>query len=127
MNTAENIEAYAGTFYDAIEITTTEGEFRRWVEWEAEKASQEEDSNFLRTHIDDITEQLLKDQKYKFSDIFEKAEEIIQSGQYDAAVALMDDEIREDLHLKLAPCDDLFFLAAYMEKHYDNFGEEFTV
>ena len=40
----------------------------------------------------------------------------------------MDDEIREDLHNKMAPCTDQEFLDAYVQTHaakYD--GEEFQV
>lgn len=47
---------------------------------------------------------------------------------FDAAVNLMDDEIREELHNKMAPCTDQEFLDAYVEAHaakYD--GEEFQV
>jgi hypothetical protein len=47
---------------------------------------------------------------------------------FDAAVNLMDDEIREDLHNKMAPCTDQEFLDAYVQAHaakYD--GEEFQV
>jgi hypothetical protein len=47
---------------------------------------------------------------------------------FDAAVNLMDDEIREDLHNKMAPCTDQEFMDAYVEAHaakYD--GEQFQV
>lgn len=47
---------------------------------------------------------------------------------FDAAVTLMDDDIREDLHNKMAPCTDQEFLDAYVQAHaakYD--GEEFQV
>lgn len=47
---------------------------------------------------------------------------------FDAAVNLMDDDIREDLHNKMAPCTDQEFIDAYVEAHaakYD--GEEFQV
>ena len=47
---------------------------------------------------------------------------------FDAAVNLMDDEIREDLHNKMAPCTDQEFMDAYVQAHaakYD--GEEFQV
>ena len=47
---------------------------------------------------------------------------------FDAAVNLMDDDIRECLHNKMAPCTDQEFLNAYVEAHaakYD--GEEFQV
>ena len=47
---------------------------------------------------------------------------------FDACVNMMDDEIREDLHAKMAPCSDQEFLDAYVEAHaakYD--GEEFEI
>jgi hypothetical protein len=37
---------------------------------------------------------------------------------FDAAVALMDDDIREELHAELSPCT---------EQHYADYGEEFTI
>lgn len=47
---------------------------------------------------------------------------------FDAAVNLMDDEIREDLHNKMAPCTDQEFLDAYVQAHAAKFdGEEFQV
>ena len=55
------------------------------------------------------------------------ANEIISNGLFDAAVALMDDEIREELHNKLAPCTEEEFLEAYIEAHFQKYGEEFTI
>lgn len=47
---------------------------------------------------------------------------------FDAAVNLMDDDIREDLHNKMAPCTDQEFLDAYAKAHADKYdGEEFEV
>lgn len=46
---------------------------------------------------------------------------------FDAAVNLMDDEIRETLHGEMAPCSDQEFLNRYAEEHALKFGEEFTV
>lgn len=57
----------------------------------------------------------------------EKAFEIIKNGLYNAAVALMNDGIRERLHAEIAPCSDDTFLAAYIAAHRAKFGEEFTV
>lgn len=54
-------------------------------------------------------------------------EEIIDENLYDAAVNLMDDQIREELHNELAPCSNLEFLEAYCKKHKEKFGEEFTI
>ena len=55
------------------------------------------------------------------------AERIIANGQYDAAVALMDDGIREAVHADLAPCTDLEFLTEYMRRHEERFGTAFEV
>lgn len=55
------------------------------------------------------------------------AQEIIQAGLYDAAVELMDDELREELHSELAPCTDTEFLEAYMARHEEKYGTQFTI
>lgn len=57
----------------------------------------------------------------------DQAEDIINGGYYDAAVELMDDEIREELHAELSPCSDLEFLEAYMKRHYEKYGVEFVI
>ena len=44
---------------------------------------------------------------------------------YDGAVQLMDDSIRELLHLELAPCTEQEFFDAYLFEHQRKFGEEF--
>jgi hypothetical protein len=47
---------------------------------------------------------------------------------FDAAVNLMDDEIRERLHSELAPCSNQEFMDAYVVAHAEKFdGEEFAV
>lgn len=46
---------------------------------------------------------------------------------FDAAVNLMDDEIREELHAELAPCGNQEFLDAYVERHAQKYGEDFQV
>lgn len=43
------------------------------------------------------------------------------------AVNLMDDELREQLHSELAPCDEQTFYNAYILKHKEKFNEEFIV
>lgn len=43
------------------------------------------------------------------------------------AAQLMDDEIREELHRDTAPCSAQDFADAYCEKHFEKYGEEFTV
>ena len=46
---------------------------------------------------------------------------------FDAAVSLMDDEIREAVHADLAPCTDQEFMDAYAKAHHEKYGEEFKV
>lgn len=46
---------------------------------------------------------------------------------WDAAVELMDDDIREQLHREMAPCTDQEFFTAYEKAHEEKFGEEFVV
>lgn len=55
------------------------------------------------------------------------ARDIIDAGLYQQAVNLMDDDIREELHRELAPCSDEEFLAAYIRRHEEKYGEQFTV
>lgn len=45
---------------------------------------------------------------------------------YRAAVAIMDDDLREELHRQLAPCSDQRFFEAYAEAHEMKFGEPFA-
>ena len=46
---------------------------------------------------------------------------------FEAAVNLMDDEIREALHSELAPCTEQEFFDAYCKAHEEKYGEEFAV
>lgn len=46
---------------------------------------------------------------------------------FDAVVNMMDDEIREELHNKLAPCTDQEFVDAYIEAHKAKYGEQFEI
>lgn len=47
---------------------------------------------------------------------------------FDVAVALMDDDICEELlHEELSPCTAQRFFNAYLEQHYADYGEEFTI
>lgn len=50
-----------------------------------------------------------------------------QVVDFDAAVELMDEEIREQLHAEMAPCGEQEFLDAYIEAHAKKYNEEFTV
>lgn len=50
-----------------------------------------------------------------------------QEFDSEAVVNLMDDEIREELHIKIAPCSEQAFLDAYRVAHLEKHGEEFVV
>lgn len=46
---------------------------------------------------------------------------------FEAAAALMDDDIREKLHDQMAPCTEQEFFDAYAKAHAEKFdGEEFA-
>ena len=44
---------------------------------------------------------------------------------YTDAVAMMDNDIREELHHKIAPCTNQAFFDAYCVEHREKFGEDF--
>ena len=47
---------------------------------------------------------------------------------YDAAVKLMDDDLREQLHREMAPCTNQEFYDAYVKAHAAKFnGEKFQI
>ena len=46
---------------------------------------------------------------------------------YEAAVMVMDDEIRESLHFELAPSTEQEFFTAYEEAHAEKYGEEWEL
>lgn len=68
----------------------------------------------------------------EISDEPEQDESVVEiDGQeinFEAAVNLMDEEIREQLHSKMAPCKPQDFVNAYLSAHAIKFkGQEFTV
>ena len=47
---------------------------------------------------------------------------------YDAAVELMDDDLREQLHREMAPCTNQEFYDAYVKAHAEKYnGEKFQI
>ena len=42
---------------------------------------------------------------------------------YEVAVQLMDEEIREKIHAEIAPCTEQVFFSAYEKAHEEKFGE----
>jgi hypothetical protein len=49
------------------------------------------------------------------------------TGDIEVAATLMDKDLREELHLRLAPCDPQEFVDAYIEAHREKFDEEWVV
>lgn len=46
---------------------------------------------------------------------------------FDSAVNLMDDDLCEQLHVKLAPCSEQEFFSAYEKAHEEKFAEEWEL
>ena len=46
---------------------------------------------------------------------------------YEVAVELMDDELREELHMDMAPCTEQDFFTAYEKAHAEKYGEEWEL
>lgn len=46
---------------------------------------------------------------------------------FDAAVLMMDDKTREELHAELAPCSEQEFFDAYAKAHNEKFDEEWEL
>lgn len=57
----------------------------------------------------------------------EKAKAMIDEHPWDVIVNYMDDDIREEVHMAYAPCDNEEFLLAYMAGHISKFGEDFEI
>ena len=45
---------------------------------------------------------------------------------FEEAVNLMDDELREQVHAEMAPCTDQGFIDSYADLHEQKFGEGFA-
>lgn len=46
---------------------------------------------------------------------------------WEQIVDCMDNDIRESVHITLAPCSNLEFLKEYSKRHFEKFAEEFTL
>ena len=57
----------------------------------------------------------------------DKAIELLDRIPLDSLARYMDDDLREQAHVELAPCSDLEFLVRYLELHEEMFGEEFEI
>ena len=64
----------------------------------------------------------------EFNQMIDKAQDTVVNDDgnklsFDVAVNHMDDEIRETLHDKLAPCTRQEFFTAYEKAHFEKYGE----
>ena len=50
-----------------------------------------------------------------------------EAVDFDAAVNLMDDALREEVHADLAPCTEQGFLDEYVKRHETKYGETFEI
>ena len=50
-----------------------------------------------------------------------------EAVDFDAAVNLMDDALREEVHADLAPCTEQEFLDEYVKRHEAKYGETFEI
>lgn len=66
-----------------------------------------------------------QDLKAYFGDYKDQANDMLNYYEWDVIVNYMDDEICEELHYAIAPCDDYTFLMWYFAKHTEKFGEDF--
>lgn len=101
----------------------TAAEQRKRDSFELIRAESDEDGE-----PDYNTSEMIFSFKYDARPYADEALEIVCTGNFNAAVALMDDEIREKLHFGLeTEYSDYEFLRAYMDAHADKYGADFVM
>lgn len=50
-----------------------------------------------------------------------------RAADFESCVALMDDDIREEIHADLAPCTEQEFINEYCKRHFAKYGIEFEI
>lgn len=106
--------------------------------WTDSEAHDNKEAFFHR--IGYVADRFTEDQVYEvweyvYEDVMDElkanwevtARNIIEEDLYQAAEALMDDEIREDLAREMAPCTEEEFLVEYMDRHYRKYGTAFVI
>lgn len=91
-------------------------DFRYGYKYQKERIARKKDQESMSDHeIEESKEE-------------EKTMNVINSFgtevSYEAAVNMMDDELREAIHAEMAPCTDQEFFDAYAKAHKERFGEE---
>ncbi len=46
---------------------------------------------------------------------------------FNACVALMDDDLREEISADLAPCTEQEFINEYCKRHFEKYGADFEI
>lgn len=79
----------------------------------------------LYNHL--IDDKVYADEVYEIHD-FGRAKVLNDNGviiDFISVLEFMDDDLAEELHNDLAPCNDQAFFEAYCKAHLDKYGEEF--
>ena len=62
-----------------------------------------------------------------YDEYVERAREMLDRLPWAVIEACMDGEIREELHMGLAPCTNEWFLIVYMARHTEKYGDDFVI
>lgn len=81
----------------------------------------------LHLMSEEDAQRIIRARRKRLPSFKDEAVRICEAGLYDAAVELMDDDIRETLRAAIAPCEDVTFLTSYMAAHYWKYNEQFSV
>lgn len=107
--TREQIAYDAKNLYDGGWRASDRNEFKKeygLTDWEADVLAEE---------LKKLADQYVQDEDGKDVD-------------YEAAVAMMDDDLREQLHREMAPCTNQEFYDAYVKAHAAKYnGEKFQI
>lgn len=81
----------------------------------------------IETTAEDL-EKVFNDTVKKYQDIYDAENHLVSNMNgtkinYESAVELMDDDIREYLHRTIAPCTEQEFFTAYEAEHKKKYGE----
>lgn len=97
----------------------------RFYVYQAEALTDEVDGEEYAGECEAVVYDALEEYRKQEADkiVDEWGEEI----SFSAAVALMDDDIREAAHADLAPCTPQEFYDEYCKRHMEKYGEEFTI
>lgn len=85
---------------------------------------------YAESHDEDETEsfsEILWDRYCMYDDLDTVIDDDGNALRFSAAVSLMDDDIREEIHSEFAPCSEQEFFSEYCRRHEERYGDRFTV